>query len=200
VFLDAEFDVETIRIFNAIEKSRIDQDLDDAPENFEEVQERIQAFTKLKDSEITPAQYADHLHDQLVFAYAAVKSPMAENIPIFFARFAASDVAHLTVGIAFRSRNLGKTEQKLLEMRRAVGIDDYEDEVAWEGKQKPPGYDEMLEESNELLNKIEEMTFADVLRRYRMRDLADQVESNPDEFHAAAQAGLKAVYDERKFI
>ncbi len=183
---------EVLRLFLAIPKADIDRDIAATPDNFDSIWPLIQAYHRLPDGERTPEVHSRHLHTQMIHACSARAHPrFPDIISIHLAAVGAREVARLAVQIAYESGELGRLNRKIDRIRADAGVEDEED---WEGKEKPAGYEDLLERSGELLTKIESMMVVDVLRRYRLGHIADLFENEPEVFDQKVRAGYEVLF------
>lgn len=181
---------EAVRLFLAIPESRIESDLAETPYNCEVMRLRVVGYYRLARSspeKLTPEMSAEYLHYHMIWGCAALANPMMDEATAFYiAAMAARDTAFAVVQAAETKGELGELNLAMDRIAGEAGIDPSE---GYDEKDMPEEYNRLAKEAGAWSGKIDRMMVVDILKRYRLHDMAELFEADEKAFSSRVQKG-----------
>jgi hypothetical protein len=178
-----------LRVLFAIPQSQIDRDVADEERDFDKmVQEIRTSFAEQQESK--DPQATAHYHHKLMVRAKVYHSrtEIQEDHKLFFASLVAEDIADDAVSVAYESGRLAELARRMDEIQKREGL---QDDEFWPIGEGPDDYQELSDESEELLDKVRDTVFTLLLRRYGLNGIADLYETDRVRFDELRERGRK---------
>lgn len=184
-----------LRILLAIPQRAINQDLLEAEKDLIRLVDGTFSSHLRNRKNRDPEVSAEHYHKQMIRGKALQSmDTLHEDHKFIFAVMPAEEIAEEAVSVAHQRGRLAELGRRMEEIQIREGL---QDDEFWPIGEGPEDYQALSEESEGLYESVHASVFTTILRRYRLKHIADLFENDRASFDARANRGRKAVFGGR---